>query len=105
MMKIYLKKNDVVSVLSGKDKGKTGKIMKVLRDDGKVIVEKINIVKKHLRPNQTNPQGGIIEKEMPLPVSKVLLYCKKCDRGVRIGRKILEDGSKVRFCKKCGEIL
>jgi large subunit ribosomal protein L24 len=105
MLKTYLKKDDIVVVISGKDRGKSGKILKVLRDEGKVIVEKINVVKKHVRPSQTNPQGGIIEKELPLPVCKVLLYCKKCTKGVRIGRKILEDGTKVRYCKKCGEII
>jgi len=105
MLKTYLKKDDMVVVLSGKDKGKTGKILKVLRDEGKVLVEKVNLVKRHMRPTQANPQGGIIEKEKPLPISKVLLYCKKCTRGVRIGRKILDDGSKVRYCKKCGEII
>lgn len=104
-MRTYLKKNDLVITLTGKDKGKTGKILKVLRDKNKVIVEKINIVKRHIRPTQVNPQGGIIEKEMPIHISNVLLYCKKCQKGVRIGKKLLEDGSKVRVCKKCGEIL
>lgn len=104
-MSTYLKKDDMVITLVGKDKGKTGKILKVLRDKNKVVVEKINIVKRHVRPTQTNPQGGIIEKEMPIDVSNVLLYCKKCQRGVRIGKKMLEDGSKVRVCKKCGEII
>ncbi|MEO0258386.1 MAG: 50S ribosomal protein L24 [candidate division WOR-3 bacterium] len=104
-MSTYLKKDDMVITLVGKDKGKTGKILKVLRDKNKVIVEKINIVKRHVKPTQINPQGGIIEKEMPIDVSNVLLYCKKCQRGVRIGKKMLEDGSKVRVCKKCGEII
>lgn len=104
-MSTYLKKDDMVITLVGKDKGKTGKILKVLRDKNKVVVEKINIVKRHIKPTQINPQGGIIEKEMPIDVSNVLLYCKKCQRGVRIGKKMLEDGSKVRVCKKCGEII
>ncbi|MCX7991782.1 MAG: 50S ribosomal protein L24 [Proteobacteria bacterium] len=104
-MSTYLKKDDVVITLVGKDKGKTGKILKVLRDKNKVVVEKINIVKRHVKPTQINPQGGIIEKEMPIDVSNVLLYCKKCQKGVRIGKKLLEDGSKARVCKKCGEIL
>ncbi len=104
-MKTFLKKNDMVIALTGKDKGKQGKVLKILKDDGKVLVEKLNIVKKHLRPTQANPQGGIIEKEMPISISNVALFCKKCERGVRIGKKILEDGSKVRYCKKCGEIL
>jgi len=104
-MSTYLKKDDMVITLVGKDKGKTGKILKVLRDKNKVVVEKINIVKRHIKPTQINPQGGIIEKEMPIDVSNVLLYCKKCQKGVRIGKKMLEDGSKVRVCKKCGEII
>ncbi len=104
-MSTYLKKDDLVITLVGKDKGKTGKILKVLRDKNKVVVEKINIVKRHVKPTQINPQGGIIEKEMPLDVSNVLLYCKKCQKGVRIGKKVLQDGSKARVCKKCGEII
>ncbi|GAB4439260.1 MAG: 50S ribosomal protein L24 [bacterium] len=104
-MNTYLKKNDTVIVLTGKDKGKTGKILKLLKDEGKVLVEKINLVKKHSRPTQSNPQGGIIEKELPIAISNVALLCKKCEKGVRIGKKILDDGSKVRYCKKCGEIL
>ncbi len=104
-MSTYIKKNDMVITLTGKDKGKTGKVLKVLRDKNKVVVEKINIVKRHLKPTQTNPKGGIIEKEMPLDISNVLLYCKKCEKGRRIGKKELSDGSKVRVCKKCGEIL
>jgi len=104
-MKTYLKKNDNVIVLTGKDKGKSGKILKLLKEEGKVLVEKINLVKKHSRPTQANPQGGIIEKELPIAISNVALFCKKCEKGVRIGKKLLEDGSKVRYCKKCGEIL
>lgn len=104
-MKTYIKKNDTVICITGKDKGKSGKVLKVLNHKGKVLVEKINIVKKHQKPTQANPQGGIIEKELPISFSNVMLLCKKCEKGVRIGKKVLEDGSKVRYCKKCGEIL
>ncbi len=104
-MSTYIKKDDLVITLTGKDKGKTGKVLKVLRDKNKVVVEKINIVKRNLKPTQTNPQGGIIEKEMPIDISNVLLYCKKCEKGVRIGKKEQPDGSKSRVCKKCGQIL
>ncbi len=104
-MNTYLKKNDNVIVLTGKDKGKSGKILKIFKDEGRVLVEKINLVKKHSRPTQANPQGGIIEKELPIAISNVALFCKKCEKGVRVGKKLLEDGSKVRYCKKCGEIL
>lgn len=104
-MNTYLKKNDNVIVLTGKDKGKSGKILKIFKEEGRVLVEKINLVKKHSRPTQANPQGGIIEKELPIAISNVALFCKKCEKGVRVGKKLLEDGSKVRYCKKCGEIL
>lgn len=104
-MNTYLKKKDTIVVLAGKDKGKTGKILKLMKDEGRVLVEKINLVKKHSRPTQANPQGGITEKELPISISNVALLCKKCEKGVRIGKKVLDDGSKVRYCKKCGEIL
>ena len=103
--KIRIKKNDVVVVISGKDKGKRGKVLKVLREEGKVIVEGINFIKKHVRPSAQHRHGGILEMEGPLPVSKVMIYCPRCDRGVRIGAQFLEDGRKVRVCKRCGEVL
>ncbi len=103
--KYRIKSGDLVMVIAGKEKGKTGKVKSVDRKRGKVLVEGLNIVKKHVRPSEKYPQGGIIEMEAPLDISNVLLYCHKCGRGVRMGRKVLEDGTKVRFCKKCGEIL
>jgi len=99
-----LKKGDMVKVLAGKDKGKTGKILKTIPEKDRVIVEKINIVKKHKRPDQKT-KGGIIEKEGPLYVSKVALFCSKCNAGVRIRSKVLEDGKKVRICSKCNEVM
>ncbi|HRD02238.1 MAG TPA: 50S ribosomal protein L24 [Candidatus Saccharicenans sp.] len=96
------KKNDLVIVRSGKDRGKTGKILKVLREDNKVVVEKINFVKVFVRPDRSqNIQGGIMEKEAPLPISRVMLYCQDCGRGVRAKYRILEDGSKIRVCGRC----
>ena len=103
--KIYLKKDDKVKVIAGKDRDKIGKIVKVIRKDSRVIVEKINIVKKHSKPSATNRQGGIIEQEAPLHWSNVMLVCNKCLKAVRIKMKLLEDGKKVRVCRKCNEMI
>ena len=102
-MKLHVKKNDTVVVISGKDAGKTGEVLKVYPKTGKVLVQGVNIVKKHQEPSGANAQGGIIEKEGAIYSSKVMLYCTKCKNATRISNKILEDGTKVRVCKKCGE--
>lgn len=104
-VKWSIRKGDNVQVIAGRDKGKTGKILKVDRKDGRVLVEKVNLVKRHVKPSQLNPQGGIVEKESPLNFSNVLLFCAKCDTGRRHGVKLVDGKSprKVRFCKKCGE--
>jgi len=99
-----LKKGDTVKVLSGKDKGKTGKIIRVIPEEDRVIVEKINLIKKHKRPDQKS-KGGILEKEAPLHVSKVGLLCGKCNKSVRVRSKIIEDGKKVRLCSQCNEVI
>ena len=104
MQKIKLRKGDAVKVLTGKDAGKTGKILKVIGKENKIVVEKLNLIKKHQRPDARG-KGGIVEKEAPLETSNVMFVCNKCNVGVRIGYKILDDGKKVRLCKKCGEIL
>src|SRR4051812_20855572 len=96
----HLRKKDVVQVMVGKEKGKTGKILRVIHKKGRVVVEKLNMVKRHTKPTGKAP-GGIIEKEGALVASNVLLYCEKCGRGVRTMRKTLESGKKVRVCKKC----
>lgn len=101
----FIKKNDKVIVLTGKEKGKIGTVLKSDSEKGRVIVEKINIVKRHSKPGGANAQGGIIEKEAPIHISNIMLVCSKCAEPSRIGKKILEDGSKVRFCKKCNELL
>lgn len=101
----YLKRDDQVEIIAGKDKGRVGKILRILRDSDRVVVEKINVVKRHTKPNMANQQGGILEKEAPIHVSNVMLICPKCAKAVRVGRKILEDGSKVRVCKKCDETI
>jgi len=97
-----VKRNDQVEVIAGKDKGRVGKILKMSGDD-RVIVEKVNMVKRHTKPNMANQQGGIIEKEASIHISNVKLICPKCSKTVRVGKKLLEDGSKVRICKACGE--
>ena len=101
--KTHLKINDQVEVIAGKDKGRVGKVIKVNATDGKAIVEKINMIKRHTKPSQTNQQGGIIEKEAALDASNLMVICPKCSKTSRVGKKILEDGSKVRICKKCAE--
>jgi large subunit ribosomal protein L24 len=103
--KIHIKKNDKVSVISGKEKGKVGKVLKVIPEKNKVIVEKVNYIKRHTRPGGKVSQGGIIEKEAPLHVSNVMLICGKCTDPVRIGFQRQTDGKKIRICKKCGEML
>ena len=100
-----IKKNDKVVVRAGKEKGKIGSVLKVDSERGHVIVEKVNIVKRHTRPGGANAQGGIVEKEAPIRISNVMLVCTKCAEPSRIGKKVLEDGSKVRVCKKCGEFI
>lgn len=105
MNKIHVKKKDTVIVLSGKDKGKIGEVLQVSPKSGKVLVQGVNIVTKHQKPSRTNMQGGIVQVEAAINSSKVMLYCNSCKAATRISNKALEDGSKVRVCKKCGETL
>ncbi len=105
MSSLKVKKDDLVEVRAGKDKGRRGKVLRVLPLDGKVLVEKVNMVKKHQRPNQKDRQGGIIERENPFSAANVMVVCAKCDKPVRVGKKKLEDGKSVRVCRKCGELL
>jgi large subunit ribosomal protein L24 len=102
-MKIRIKKDDKVKVLTGKDKGKIGKVLKVVKKTNRIVVENINMVKVHQRPSQENPQGGIVEKAMPMEVSNLMLMCNSCVKPTRIGIKQLEDGKRVRVCKKCNQ--
>jgi len=101
--KLNIKKGDTVEVISGKDVGKRGKVLSVMPKTGKVIVEGVNMVTKHMKPRGLNQPGGIIKQESPLYACKVMLVCKKCNKKTRIGKRILEDGTKVRVCKVCGE--
>ncbi|MEK7689010.1 MAG: 50S ribosomal protein L24 [Deltaproteobacteria bacterium] len=104
-IKYKIKKNDQIMIIKGKENGKTGRVIKVDLLKGRVLIEKLNMVKRHAKPSQKHKQGGIIEKEAPLAVSNVMLICDKCKGPVRVGRKVLDDGKKVRYCKKCGEVL
>jgi len=102
---MHVHREDTVLVLAGKDRGKKGRVIKVLTKADKVLVEKVNMVKRHTRPNQELPQGGIVEKEAPIHVSNLQVICSKCGKPTRIAHKTLSSGQKSRSCKKCGEIL
>ena len=104
LVKLNVKKDDTVVVLSGKDKGKQGKIVRAMPKKGMVVVEGVNKVKRHTKPNQKAPQGGILTKEMPLHACKVMLVCPACSKPTRIAHKMV-NGKKVRACKKCGEVI
>ncbi len=104
-MGLRIKKDDNVVVIAGKEKGKKGRVLAVIPKKQRVIVEKVNIIKRHMRPSQKYTQGGIIEKEGPIHISNVMLICPRCDTPTRIGNKILEDGRKLRVCKKCKEVI
>jgi len=98
----HVKKNDLVMVITGKDKGKTGKVMRINKKKDRLVVEKVNMVKRHVKQSQKT-KGGIMEKEGMIHVSNVMIYCEKCSKPVRVGTRILEDGKKIRICKKCNE--
>ncbi len=100
-----IKKNDKVKVLTGKDKGKIGKVIRIDEKKQRVLVEHVNMVKRHTRPSAKNKQGGIIEGEAGIHWSNVMLLCNKCMAPVRIQMKRLDDGKKVRVCRKCGELI
>jgi large subunit ribosomal protein L24 len=103
--KLHVKKDDLVKIVAGKDKGKSGKVLRVMPEKSRVLVENLNLMKRHTRPSRSNSEGGIIEKEAPISASNVQLLCQGCKSPARTGIRALEDGSKVRFCKKCNEIV
>lgn len=105
MSRLHVRKGDQVLVIAGKDKGKKGKILEAYPSDSRVLVEGVNIIKRHTRPNQANPQGGIVEKEAPIHASNVMVLDPKSGEPTRIGKKILKDGKKVRYAKKSGEVI
>ena len=100
-----IKKNDIVYVLTGRDSGKTGKVFHVFPKKGVALVEGINYIKKHARKSQDNPQGGIVQKENPIHISNLALFCKTCNKPARLGSSSLADGTKSRFCKRCKEVI
>ena len=102
MKNMSIRKDDTVIVLSGKDKGKKGKVLTVMPKDGKVIVEKVNVISRHQTPRKQGEEGGIIKREAPIYACKVMRVCPKCDKPTRPAHKTLADGKKVRVCKKCG---
>jgi len=102
---LHIRKNDIVKIMAGREKGKVGRVLKVDRDNGRILIEKINMVKRHVKPGKTNPQGGIIEKEAFLAFSNVLAMCGKCNKPTRIAMQLDESGGKHRICKRCGDII
>ena len=101
--KNFLKVNDQVEVITGKDKGRVGKIIKVYKKSDKALVERINMIKRHTKARAAGQEGQIVDKEAPIHVSNLMLVCPKCTNTVRVARKTLDDGTKVRICKKCSE--
>jgi len=99
---MWIRTNDLVEVISGEDRGVRGKVLRVDRKSGRLVVEGVNRVYKHVRRTQRNPQGGRLSKEMPIAACNVLLVCEKCGKATRLGARYLEDGSKERYCKSCG---
>lgn len=104
-MGLDIKKNDTVQLVAGDDKGKKGRVLNVVAGRRRVTIEGLNMIKKHLKPNKQNQQGGIIEREAPVHRSNVMLVCPKCSKPTKIGNKILENGKKIRDCKQCGEVI
>lgn len=102
---MHIAKNDIVEVIAGNDRGRRGKVLKVLPRSRRVVVEGVNFIHRHTRPRSQSDKGGIIEKEAPVDVSNVMLVCTKCNQGVRVRTKILADKSKTRVCAQCGEMI
>ena len=104
-MGLGIKKNDTVLVMSGDSKGKRGRVLSVDSMKNRIVIESINIVKRHMKPSKKYQQGGIIEREAPVNLSNVMLLCTKCNKPTRVGNTMLENGKKIRSCKKCGEVI
>ena len=105
LIRFHVRKDDMVQVIAGKEKGKTGKVLKVFREKNQVLIEKVNMIKRHTRPSPTSGQGGIVEKEAPMFVCKVKLICPKCATGTRFRMTETGEGKKVRVCLKCKELI
>ena len=102
---MQIRKNDSVMVIAGKERGKTGKVLRVLKEKDAVIIERTNMVKRHTKPRGPQQPGGIIEKEAHIQASNIMIMCDKCNAPVRIGHKTLTDGKKIRICRSCKEAL
>jgi large subunit ribosomal protein L24 len=105
MAGVRIKRGDLVAVIAGKERGKRGKVLRILPAKERLIVEKLNMIKRHQRPTQKLRQGGIIEREGTISLSNVMLVCTKCDRLTRVGMQVLTDGRKVRVCRRCREVV
>lgn len=103
--KLHVRKNDLVEVIRGDDAGKRGKVLQVFPREGRIVVEGVNIQKRHTRPSRTNPQGGVIEKPGPIDSSKVMLVCPSCDKPTRYRRQRSADRDLVRVCRRCGKMI
>jgi large subunit ribosomal protein L24 len=102
---VQIRKNDSVMVIAGRERGKTGKVLRVLPEKDALIIERVNLVKRHSKPRGPQQPGGIVEKEASIHASNIMIMCDKCNAPVRIGHKRLSDGKKVRICQRCGEAL
>jgi large subunit ribosomal protein L24 len=102
---VQIRKNDSVMIVAGRERGKTGKVLRVIPDKDSAIIERVNLIKRHSRPKGPQQPGGIVEKEASIHASNLMIMCDKCNAPVRIGRKILTDGKKIRICRRCGEAL
>ena len=102
---MQIRKNDSVMVIGGKERGKTGKVLRVIPKKDAVIIERVNLVKRHSKPRGPQQPGGIVEKEAQIRASNIMIMCDKCNAPVRVGRKILTDGQRIRICRRCGEAI
>ena len=102
---MQIRKNDSVIVIGGKERGKTGKVLRVMPDKDAMIIERLNMVKRHTKPRGPQQPGGIVEKEAAIHASNIMILCDKCNAPVRVGHKVLADGKKIRICRRCNEAL
>ncbi len=102
---IHVRRGDTVEVIHGKYRGKRGKVLRVLPKEARIIVEGVAVAKRHTKPNEKMPSGGIAQKEMPFPAAKAMLVCTRCGRAVRFGRQRMDDGTTVRVCRHCSELI
>lgn len=100
-----IKKGYQVRVIAGKNKGKSGRVLQIITSSNRAIVERVNLVKRHTRPSKQNQKGGIVEKEAPIAISNLMVICGRCHKPTRVAHRVLEDGKKIRICKKCGEMM